>query len=32
MMRSSKYEKLVKASLDWCEPNTVACIEWISEM
>jgi hypothetical protein len=32
MMRSSKYGKLVKASLEWWEPNAVAFIEWVSEM
>ncbi|MDF2503829.1 MAG: hypothetical protein K0R06_1320 [Clostridium sp.] len=31
MIRSSKYKNLVKASLEWCKPNTVACIEWICE-
>ena len=32
MIRSSKYKNLVKASLEWCEPNAVAYIEWICEM
>lgn len=32
MIRSSKYESLIKASLEWWKPNIVAYIEWVCEM
>jgi hypothetical protein len=32
MIRKSRYGSLVLASLGWCKPDTVVCIEWVCEM